>query len=177
MVARFDPVKRQDLLLASFPRILEKIKQARLIFVGDGLRRKTLEQQALSMSYPDRIHFLGTRTDVPKILGASDLVVLISDHEGLPISLVEAMARGIPVLGTEVGGIPEIIDDGLNGFLIPAAPSPDFLAESVIKIWKGRDKFAVLGEAACEKIRTRFSVDAMADQLSLIYSTNGKRNL
>lgn len=169
MIARFDPVKRQEILVAAFQDLLKIIPGIRLIFVGDGPRRSVIENMALPYG-KGRIHFLGTRSDIPTILQATDLVVLLSDHEGLPISLLEAMAHGLPTLATKVGGIPEIIDDGHDGFLIPAGPSPDFLVESVVKIWQGRDRFPTLAKATREKVQSQFSIHAMTDQLSRIYN-------
>ena len=96
-----------------------------VLVAGDGPERDALEQQAKALSLDDRaVRFLGARTDVDDLLCAADFFVLPSDTEGLPLSVLEAMSHGLPIVASRVGGIPELIDDNTHGLLVPLAIRP-----------------------------------------------------
>src|SRR5260370_38630398 len=92
--------------------------KARLVLVGEGVLREQLEEQARKLDLSGQVHFLGLRTDVPEVLGASDIFVLSSDFEGNPLSVMEAMASGLPIVSTAVGGVPDLFEDGKKVLLV-----------------------------------------------------------
>jgi len=117
MVARFEIPKRQD-------RLLEALLALRdipwhLQFIGDGSLRLPLENYVKDKGLSERVTFLGNQLDVTTLLAESQIFVLLSDWEGLPISIIEAMRAGLPIIATDVGGVNELVTDGENGFLIP----------------------------------------------------------
>lgn len=132
-VGRLAPTKGQAYLIEAFVKVKMEIPAAELIFIGTGRLESQLKEQALKAGLADSIHFLGTRDDVPLLLRAMDVFILPSIAEGMPRSLLEAMAVGVVCVATAVGGIVEILADGELGFLVPAENS-DALAEAMIKL-------------------------------------------
>ena len=127
-VGRLVPIKRFDLLISAFQRIKEIEPHAHLVIVGDGECRTALETQAASNH---KIHFLGLRRDLPAIYGDSDLMVLSSDNEGTPVAVIEALASGVPVVATDVGGVRDILRPGM-GTIVPAGRVQE-LSEAIKK--------------------------------------------
>lgn len=117
-VATLRPPKNHALLLRAFAQGLAGDQRAHLVLAGDGILRSKLEAQAASLGILNRVHFLGLRKDVPDILNASDVFVLASDWEGNPLSVMEAMAAGKPVVATAVGGVPELVEHEKAGLLV-----------------------------------------------------------
>lgn len=118
-VARLMAQKNHALLLDAFAGVARKLPDARLLLVGGGALRQTLEAQAATLGMAEQVSFLGVRDDVPAVLAAADAFVLASDFEGNPLSVMEALAAGKPVVATAVGGVPELVTDGVNGRLVP----------------------------------------------------------
>jgi glycosyltransferase involved in cell wall biosynthesis len=106
-------------LLRAAKAVLAKEPRARFAIAGDGPLREELERTAQAMNLGGRFHFLGYRSDMPKVIAALDVYVLPSLWEGLPLALLEAMAMGKPIVATSVGGNPEIVEDGVNGYIVP----------------------------------------------------------
>lgn len=119
IVAALRPEKNHELFLRAAEMIHRRFKNAHFLIVGDGPRRKTLEGLAEALGVLDIVHFLGTRDDIPDILGVTDIVVLSSHMEANPLSILEAMACAKPVVATRVGSVPTNVIDGLTGFLVP----------------------------------------------------------
>ena len=117
-VSNFRPVKRIGDVIAIFGRVLEKMP-ARLLLVGDGPDRALAERTCREMHICDRVHFLGNVTAVETLLPVCDLLLLTSDRESFGLSALEAMACGVPVVGTDAGGLPEVVAAGVTGFLRP----------------------------------------------------------
>ncbi|MCY9546995.1 glycosyltransferase family 4 protein [Lysinibacillus xylanilyticus] len=116
MVARFEVPKRQDLLLEALAELSDV--PWRLQLIGDGSLRPSLEKFVADKGLMDRVSFLGNQLDVTSLLEESHLFVLLSDWEGLPISIIEAMRAGLPIIATNVGGVNELVSDNESGFLI-----------------------------------------------------------
>ncbi|MEZ5320110.1 MAG: glycosyltransferase, partial [Vicinamibacterales bacterium] len=127
-IARFHPVKDHAMLLRAFARVAAERADADLLLVGDGPLRPALEAQVASLGLERRVRFLGVRHDVPDLLAASDVFVLSSVSEAASITLLEAMATGLPVVVTEVGGNPEIVRQGVDGRLTPRGDAEAFSA-------------------------------------------------
>lgn len=123
LVANLRPVKAIDVFLQSIRIVAADHPEAHVLIVGDGPERERLQGMARSLGLSKRVHFLGSRTDVPRLLKASDVGVLSSNSEGLSNAIIEYMAAGLPVVCTAVGGNPELVTDDVNGYTVPAGDS------------------------------------------------------
>lgn len=117
-VARLEKQKNHAMLMKAFAHSFQAGGPGHLVLAGDGTCRQELELQVRELRLEHQIHFLGRRSDIPELLGASDVFVLPSQNEGNPLSLMEAMAAGLPVVATAVGGVPELLEDHKSGFLV-----------------------------------------------------------
>lgn len=160
-VGRMHPVKRLPLLLQA----VSLLPRWQLVIAGDGPERNNVQQVALDLGIHDRVKFLGELPDVTDALMAMDVFCLVSEWEGLPTAMLEAMAAGLPVIATSVGGIPEVIDDGVNGLLI-AEPR----AESVARGIEQALSLPGLGSRARATIEERFSERAVLDSHEALWT-------
>src|SRR5258708_26510883 len=117
-VGRFAPQKNHGLLLRAFAKRPASDPNAHLVLVGDGTLREKLEEQVNNLGLARQVHFLGLRTDIPDVLGAMDVFVLSSDYEGNPLSVMEAMAAGLPIVSTAAGGVPDLFESGKEGLIV-----------------------------------------------------------
>jgi sugar transferase (PEP-CTERM/EpsH1 system associated) len=163
-ISRLDPVKGVDFLI----RALAQVNGATLVVVGDGPERAALEALAGDLGVADRIHWAGHRRDVPYLLPAFDLLVQPSLHEGLPNTVLEAMACGLPVVATAVGGTPEVIVDGLTGLLVPPRDA-DALAQAMVTLLSNADLRRTMGRAGRERVAQRFTAERMVEQTQRLY--------
>ena len=124
-VARFHPIKGVDLLVEAWPEVLRSCPSAVLLLVGDGPDRAMLEERVETLGLRDQVRFLGYRDSVWEVLWACDVLVVPSRMEGLSLAALEGMATGLPVVATRVGGLPEIVTAGQNGFLAEAGDHTD----------------------------------------------------
>lgn len=168
IVARLYPVKNHSLLLKVFKLLKIEIPEARLLIVGDGPERDNLEVIAKQLGINNQVFFLGTRNDIPLILSALDIFVLCSHSEGLSLTILEAMAASLPVVATKVGGNPEVIQEGYNGFLVPPDSTVE-LAEKISLILKNRELGYRLGARGRELIEENYSTLKMVYQYECIY--------
>ncbi len=160
-VANLRAIKRHDLLLRGFCR--SRVEGGHLLIVGDGAERPALEELAEELEIAARVHFLGNRDDVPELLFASDVFVLVSDSEGLSRSIVEGMSQGLPVLATRVGGNPLLVDDGGNGLLV-AAGDASGLGEAMGALADDPARRQEMGERSRALVRKRFDLAATVEQ-------------
>lgn len=167
-VGRLVPQKGFDLLLAAVPAILRQSPNAHLLIAGDGPDRAALEAQAASLGIADRVHLLGPRSDVERLLPALDLFVSSSRWEGLSTVIMEAMASGTAVLGTQVSGSSELIEDGVSGVLVPPEDIPA-LSAAAVSLLGDAARRARLANAANAFVREHFSVARVARQHEAIY--------
>ena len=163
-VARLDQGKgHADLLDAA-----RLVPEALFVFVGDGPERASLESKARELGVADRIVFLGERQDVPALLACADLFVLPSLSEGLPLSVLEAMAADVPVIATAIPGVDEVITHGRTGLLAtPNAPAS--LASAILLICTRPEEGRVLASAAREHVRAAFSTERMVARVASVY--------
>ncbi len=119
IIGRLVPVKNHELFLAAARRVAEAMPDARFLIVGDGERRAELEHMTRQFGLADVVRFTGWRRDLPAIYADLDVLVISSHNEGTPVSIIEAMAAGVPVVATAVGGVPDLLRDGQLGALVP----------------------------------------------------------
>lgn len=173
-IGRLTLTKGYSYLIEAFAQLKEQIPSAHLIFVGEGRLQNELEQQAAETPYADSIHFLGPRSDITSILKAIDVFVLSSIAEGLPRSLLEAMAARVPCIGTKVGGIPEILADGEFGYLV-SPKDDDALAEAMTKIANiSEQEREKLIKKAWQRVADEYSHETVRKKLENIYETEYK---
>jgi len=123
IVARLHKVKDHQMLIHAFRLVVYKLPQTKLLVIGDGPTRQQLESLVSELQITDKVFFLGICSDIPELLSCLDVVVLSSLEEGLPMSILEAMASGKPVVATEVGGVPTVVRTGQTGLLVPVGDS------------------------------------------------------
>jgi glycosyltransferase involved in cell wall biosynthesis len=168
MVANLRAEKGHDTLIEAAPAILDRHPDVEFRIVGDGSLRALLEQDVVERGLGSRFVFYGQRHDVPALLADSDLFVLPSRTEAAPNSVLEAMAAGLPCVATRVGGVPEIVDDGVSGRLIDP-DQPDALARTVLDLIDHPDTAAELGRTARQHVERRFSFDRMVASFEALY--------
>jgi glycosyltransferase involved in cell wall biosynthesis len=122
----------------------------------------------LHMEFTNRVHFLGLRTDIPDVLGAADIFVLSSDHEGKPLSVIEAMAAGLPIVSTAVGGVPELLQNGKEGFIVQPGHA-NGLSEAMMTLLNDSNLRRAMGEAAAVRAKAKFDVSAMVRAYEELY--------
>jgi glycosyltransferase involved in cell wall biosynthesis len=167
-VAGLRPQKNLPLLLESFGRGPGSDPRARLLFVGDGELRKDLEGRIHAMGLQEKARLLGGRSDVPEVLNAADVFVLSSDWEGNPLSVMEAMAAGKPAVCTAVGGVPELVEDGSCGLLVPPGDAKA-LARAMRRMLEDHQTRAFMGEAAARRATKSFGLQAMTEAYEDLY--------
>lgn len=170
VVARLEPEKGHRYLLDAMPAILRGASDTWLVIVGEGSLDTELRAQVASLppQARDRILFTGRREDVAAITGEIDVAVLPSLREAQGISILEAMARRRPVVASAVGGIPEVVTNGLDGLLVPPA-DPSTLAEACVRLACSPALRRRLGEAGRATVEARFSLDAMVRRIEAVY--------
>lgn len=163
-VGRLVPWKRVDGLLQA----LTEVPDAGLVVVGDGLERARLEALARSLNVLDRVYLAGARNrdETLGLMAACDIFVLNSIHEGLPHVVLEAMALGLPVVATAVGGTPEVVRHGENGLLIP--PDNEALSSVLGFLVNRPDEQRRLGKGGRRWVQERFAVDRMVQQTEAV---------
>ncbi len=169
IVGRIFPIKNHRLFLVAAARVAAQEPAARFVIVGDGVLRSVLEQQAKELGIADRVVFTGWRRDLPRIYVDLDVLVVSSDNEGTPVSAIEAMACGCPVVATRVGGLPDLIIDRVTGRLVPPR-DPDTLASAVLNLIRSPEATRELGRNAREAVRKRFMVTRLIDDVDQLYS-------
>jgi glycosyltransferase involved in cell wall biosynthesis len=167
-VARLWPQKNHALLLKSFAAGPASDTRAHLVLVGAGDLKADLEEQARKLNLAGKVHFLGLRNDIPDVLGATDVFVLSSDYEGNPLSVLEAMASGLPIVSTAVGGVPNLFEAGKEGFLVPQGDLHG-LARSMNTFLKHDAARESMGAAAAGHARKNFDVSNMVRAYEEVY--------
>ncbi len=156
-----------DLILA-FNKVKKKIPNINLLIVGSGPQRKELEELTEKLKIAQDVKFLGTRDDIPEVLKIIDLFVLPSFSEPFGLVILETMASRKPVVGTNIGGIPDIVEDGKTGFLVPPG-DPKAQTEAIIKILKDPQKAKQMGDAGRRRLEKHFSSEAMVEKIANLY--------
>ena len=161
--------KGHQVLLDAAPEVLSALPRAVLVFAGNGPQRRNIAARVEQLGIADRVHLLGLRDDVPTVLKAFDVFVLPTFEEALGTSFLEAMAMGKPVIGTRVGGVPEVVKDGVNGFLVPPRDARA-LAQAITKLLSDAQAVQAMGRAGRAFVESEFTVGRMCDRMFTLYS-------
>jgi len=166
-VPRLSHEKGVDVLIEAFARVREHVPEAELVLVGDGAERQTLEKRATELGLADHIRFFGMRDDVAQLLIDFDLFVLPSRTEGLPLTVLEAMAAGLPIVATAVGGVPQALRHGKTGVLVPPE-EPEALAQAIVRLAANGQHMAHLGDAARKEYEAHYAISRMVNAYEAI---------
>jgi glycosyltransferase involved in cell wall biosynthesis len=169
-IARFTEQKGHRLLLAAIPAVLVRRPGARFLWVGEGPLKPEMEEAVAALGLDDRVRFLGQRSDVAALMAAADLFVLPSMFEGLPLVALEAMAAGLPVVGTRVCGTDEVVVDGETGRLVEGGHAPA-LADAVSEVLADPSLAARWGAAGRRRVADEFTAARMARETLAVYET------
>lgn len=174
-LARLAPNKGHRYLIGAMPEVIRQFPNVHFVFAGAPDEQAALEQLADALNARDRLHILGFRTDGPRLLAGSDVFALPSLGEGLPLSVIEALAAGLPMVATRVGGTPEIIRHGENGLLVPPADA-DALQDALLSVLGLDDAARAQWQEAARQTADRFTARAMAAHTLNVYQTTLKGN-
>ena len=167
-IGRLADQKGHRYLLQALPRLLETWPQLCCLFVGEGELRDALHHMAIDLGVEQACRFVGVRADIADILAAADLFVLPSLSEGFPFVLLEALVMGCPIVASRVNGIPELIEEGKTGFLVPAR-EPQALALAIQKLLSDPAAASRMGAAGRTVVREQFTADRMVAKMTAIF--------
>ena len=167
-VGRMDYWKNQRILIEILPDLKKISPQIKLILVGGGEEEGNLKKSAIKKGVKNDVIFLGQRSDVNQILKAFDIFVFPSLTEGLPLVVIEAMATGLPIVASHVGGIPELVVNGETGFLVSPA-SKEEIKEAIIKLLNNPELRKEMGQIARKRFETHFSLPQMVQKYIEVY--------
>ena len=167
-VGRMTAVKRTDLVVRTLQRLVTLDVDAFVVLVGDGPDRDEVERYAHELGVIKRCLFLGYQEDVGRFYDAIDVLVLPSINEGTPVSVIEALAARRPAVATRVGGVPDVVRDGIDGFLVDAEDA-DALAAKLAELAADPGLRARMGEAGHERVLERYAVDRLVDDVDALY--------
>jgi len=169
IVGRLSSVKGHFYLIEAMKNVLEKITDAQLLIVGDGKIKQDLVNLSRRLGIDKSVYFISSVADTAQVLSAMDLFVMPSLKEGLGLSLMEAMASGLSVIASDVGGIKSLVQDGHRGKLVHPADSAA-ISGAILDLLADKDKARALGENARRFIRDNFSQDKMILETEKLYS-------
>jgi len=167
-IARIIDQKGYPYLIKAIPSVLQKISKVLFLIIGDGPEQPYIEELVKRFELEDHVRFLGYREDIPEILKNIDLFVLPSLWEGLPLTILEAMSVGVPVIGSRVDGVEEVVDDGFDGYLVEPR-DVNLLSKRMIELLSDprlRERFSIRGR---EKVSNKFNLMKRISQLEEIY--------
>ena len=167
-IGRMTAVKRTDDVLVAFKRLRDDGVDAVLCMVGDGPDRPELERRAHELGIVRDTLFLGYQEDVAPFYAAFDALVLPSSNEGTPVSAIEALAAGRPVVATRVGGVPDVVDDGKDGFLVEPGATGE-LASRLAQLAGDRALRERMGRAGRKRVLPRYAVERLVDDVDRLY--------
>ena len=169
IVARLVPIKNHHLFLQAAELVAEAVPQARFLVVGDGELREELEAYASDLRLDGRVFFTGWRRDLPCLYADLDVVALTSINEGTPVSIIEAMAAGVPVVATAVGGVPDVVVNGETGYLVKAGDVKG-LAEAITELLRNSEKARGMGRKGREAVYPKFAAQTLIANVEQLYS-------
>ncbi|MGF1583342.1 MAG: glycosyltransferase [Gemmataceae bacterium] len=167
-VARLSPEKDIQTLVRAIHVVKQQKPDVRLEIVGDGVCMSDLRDLTSELGLDENIHFHGQSHEVPKLLQRSSLFVLPSLTEGVSLTILEAMARGLPVIATNVGGNPEVVAEGVTGLLVPSQSS-EKLAEAILRLWEHPGEQQAMGQAGRNRVEEHFTIRGMVETYEARY--------
>jgi glycosyltransferase involved in cell wall biosynthesis len=168
VVGRLEPEKGHPTLIDAWPCVLQAVPNAYLLIVGEGSRREALEHQVAQLGIGSRVIFTGRRDDVPAVTAALDVAVLPSYREAQGLTILEAMALSRPVVASNVGGIPEMVEDGRTGLLVPPY-DPEALAAAITRLLVDHSLADVLARAGHDLVHERFCLELTVRSIEDLY--------
>jgi glycosyltransferase involved in cell wall biosynthesis len=168
IVARLVPIKAHEVFLRAARLVCAVLPSTQFLVVGDGERREALERLTAELGLGASVRFLGWRRDLERIYADAWVVALTSRNEGSPVSLIEAMAAERPVVATRVGGVPDLVEDGVTGCLVPP-DDPGALAEALVALLQDPERRQVLGKAALERVIPAFAAGRLVADVDTLY--------
>lgn len=168
LVARLEPAKNIPMFLKAAKIIQRKINKVKFLIVGDGVERQRLQALSNNLGLSECVIFLGARKDVEKILPHFDIFALSSVSEGMSLTLIEAMAAGKPIVATDVGGNPEVVEHEKTGYLVETQNTQE-MADAVIKLLQDELLRSEMGSRGRIRAKEMFGLDKMAEQYELLY--------
>ena len=172
-VARLDPIKDQATLLRAARRIVDQCRDFRLDLVGDGPSRASLEEITAQLDLSRHVTFLGYRADVADLLKRPQIFLLSSVSEGISLTLLEAMATGLPVVTTDVGGCREVVEAGVSGLLV-SPRTPDALADAVLSLLENPMRCRTMGAAGRVRAAAKFDLRLTVERYDHLYQEMAK---
>jgi len=173
VVGRLELEKGHPTLLEAWPHVLRACPDAYLMVVGEGSRYDALQEIARELEIAHRVVFTGRRDDIPAVTAAFDVAVLPSHREAQGLTILEAMALSRPVVASNVGGIPEMIQDGVTGLLVPPQ-DPPALATAIVRLLRDHQLADVLGRAGHDLVHDRFCVEIMVNAVEDLYDEGAR---
>jgi glycosyltransferase involved in cell wall biosynthesis len=162
------PEKAQHVLVRAAAQLVDQLPDLQVLLVGNGPELARLQELTRSLGLQTTVRFLGRRTDVPDILRALNVGVCCSNSEGSPLSVMEYMAASLPVVATSVGGVPDLIDPGIHGLLVPRE-DPSALASALAQLLQDPDLASLMGTRAHERQRAEFDLNVLVRRIEDLY--------
>ena len=169
IVGRIFPIKNHRLFLGAAALVAAKEPGARFVVVGDGTLRADMEALARELDIGERTIFTGWRRDLPKVYADLDVLVVSSDNEGTPVSAIEAMASGCPVVATRVGGLPDLIEDAEVGHLV-APRDAEAMAGAILGLLGDGDRARRMGQSARRRVQDRYRAERLCGDIEALYT-------
>jgi len=166
-ISNFRPVKRVADVVDMFAKVVKHVP-SRLLLVGEGPDLPKIQHKIREMGIEDRVHFLGKQDDVAHVISIADLMLLPSEKESFGLVALEAMACGVPTIGSRAGGIPELVTHGETGYLSAIGDTED-MADNAIRLLQNEDLYNQFREACLHRARTRFCNDLITAEYERIY--------
>lgn len=155
-------------MIRAMPAVLSADPDVYYLVVGDGSYREALEAEVDKVGIKERVIFAGQRSDIPRLLAASDLFILPTLTEALPTVLAEAMAARLPIIASAVGGVPEMVIDGQNGCLVNPS-DPQELSEACIALLADFEKKKTMAAKGWQIVNKKFNIQEQIEQLTILY--------
>jgi glycosyltransferase involved in cell wall biosynthesis len=169
MIARLESQKDYETYLRAMQIVSNKNEKVRVLCVGDGSKKSELMELTRSLNISQITIFTGSRSDVPSILNALDIFVLSSHFEGFPNAIMEAMAAGLPVVASRVGGVPELVAHNITGLLVSPGNAED-LAESVLSLLEDQERATEMGLRGRQRIESSYTIENLVAQTEAVYN-------
>jgi len=170
------PQKAVDVLVRAAGILRAEFPLLRVLIVGSGEEREALERLIAELDLSSTVSMLGFRTDVPELLPIFDVAASSSDFEGSPLSVLEYMEAALPVVSTRVGGVPDLVEDGVTGLLVDRG-DPQALANAIAELLRDPERRVQMGRIAQERRRSKFDIDLTVERIEQLYEElyRGKR--